>query len=139
MENEVQKFDPSTLMQGVKDRIKATFVSLIPDEQWEQMVKKEVDDFFNTKDREYNNRNRYSDFQAIVRTELEAEARKRLLDYISSPDFNTVWQGSGLPVATEFVKNMVVENSGAILSNFYAGMASMMISDFANQLRNRQY
>lgn len=37
MENQVEKFDPSTLMQGVKDRIKATFTSLIPDEQWEQM------------------------------------------------------------------------------------------------------
>ena len=36
---QVEKFDPSTLMQGVKDRIKATFVSLIPDAQWEQMVK----------------------------------------------------------------------------------------------------
>ena len=40
---QVQKFDPATLMQGVKDRIKATFVSLIPEEQWEEMVKKEVD------------------------------------------------------------------------------------------------
>ena len=43
---QVQKFDPATLMQGVKDRIKATFVSLIPEEQWEEMVKKEVDKFF---------------------------------------------------------------------------------------------
>lgn len=42
---QVQKFDPATLMQGVKDRIKATFVSLIPEEQWEEMVKKEVDKF----------------------------------------------------------------------------------------------
>ena len=37
MENEkaVEKFDPSKLMDGVKDRIKATFVALIPDTQWE--------------------------------------------------------------------------------------------------------
>jgi hypothetical protein len=45
-ETQVEKFDPSKLMDGVKDRIKATFVSLIPDDQWEIMVKKEMDSFF---------------------------------------------------------------------------------------------
>lgn len=43
---EVQKFDPSRLMDGVKDRIKATFVGLIQDEAWDGMVRKEVDAFF---------------------------------------------------------------------------------------------
>lgn len=42
MENTVEKFDPSKLMEGVKDRIKATFVSLIPDDAWEQMLEKEI-------------------------------------------------------------------------------------------------
>lgn len=37
---EIQKFDPSTLMEGVKERIKATFVSLIPDDQWEALCKR---------------------------------------------------------------------------------------------------
>ena len=55
MSNEVEKFDPSKLMDGVKDRIKATFVSLIPDEQWEQMVETESKKFFNIKYTGYNN------------------------------------------------------------------------------------
>lgn len=42
MENQIQKFDPSTLMQGVKDRIKSEFVALIPDEQWKQMIENEA-------------------------------------------------------------------------------------------------
>jgi hypothetical protein len=41
-----QAFDPSKLMEGVRDRIKATFVSLMPDGVWEGMVKTEVDKFF---------------------------------------------------------------------------------------------
>lgn len=40
--NEIEKFDPSKLMDGVRDRIKATFVSLIPDEMWDAMVEKEI-------------------------------------------------------------------------------------------------
>ena len=39
---QIEKFDPSKLMDGVKDRIKATFVSLIPDEAWNQMLEKEI-------------------------------------------------------------------------------------------------
>lgn len=42
MANEIEKFDPSKLMDGVKDRIKATFVSLIPDDIWNSMVEKEI-------------------------------------------------------------------------------------------------
>lgn len=42
MANEIEKFDPSKLMNGVKDRIKATFVSLIPDDMWNAMVEKEI-------------------------------------------------------------------------------------------------
>ena len=45
MENQVEKFDPSRLMEGVKDRVKATFVSLIPDTEWEEMIKKEINTF----------------------------------------------------------------------------------------------
>lgn len=40
--NQIEKFDPSKLMDGVKDRIKSTFVSLIPDEAWEAMVEREI-------------------------------------------------------------------------------------------------
>lgn len=40
--NQVEKFDPAKLMDGVKDRIKSTFVSLIPDDAWEKMVEKEI-------------------------------------------------------------------------------------------------
>ncbi len=42
MENNIERFDPSKLMDGVKDRIKATFVSLIPDEAWDSMLEKEI-------------------------------------------------------------------------------------------------
>lgn len=42
MGNQIEKFDPSRLMDGVRDRIKATFVSLIPDDAWDEMVEKEL-------------------------------------------------------------------------------------------------
>lgn len=47
--SEVAKFDQASLMQNVRERIKATFVGLIPDEEWEALVRKEVDAFLNEK------------------------------------------------------------------------------------------
>ena len=38
----IEKFDPSRLMEGVKERIKSTFVSLIPEDAWAKMVEKEI-------------------------------------------------------------------------------------------------
>lgn len=45
MTAEIQKFDPSKLMDG--DRIKSTFVSLIPDDQWDKLVQAEITRFLN--------------------------------------------------------------------------------------------
>ena len=47
--SEIAKFDQANLMQNVRDRIKATFVGLIPDEEWDALVRKEVDAFLNEK------------------------------------------------------------------------------------------
>ena len=68
-EKAVEKFDPATIMQSVKDKIKATFVSLIPDVQWEQMVKSEVDYLFKKKDGNYYSR-QYSEFEALINTTI---------------------------------------------------------------------
>ena len=43
MEKEIIKYDASKVMEGVKDKIKATFVDLIPDDKWEEMIKTEID------------------------------------------------------------------------------------------------
>ena len=140
MEKEVQKFDPSTLMQGVKDRIKSEFVALIPDEQWKQMIEKEANDFFKEKELGYSNSRTYaSDFGILVRDELKKEAQKRLADYLQSPEFNTMYGAHGVPIAAQKVKELIIENSGLLLQNMFGGMFSMMLSDFAAQLRNRQF
>ena len=138
--NSVEKFDPAQLMQGVKDRIKSTFVSLIPDEQWEQMVKTEVDNFFKGKELGYQGNRVYaSDFQVLVRNMVNQEAKDRLVAYMSGTDFQEIWQANGQPIASEAVRKLVVENSGAILTNFYSGIVSSMMHTFAANIRNGQF
>lgn len=137
MENQVEKFDPSTLMQGVKDRIKATFVSLIPDAQWEQMVKTEVDGFFKTRESGYNYKSQVSDFTFLVNACLQEECKKRMTEYLTSDDFITNYTNNGVPVVTEKVKQLIVENSGEILASMMGGVFSAMLMDFKNKMRNQ--
>lgn len=135
---QVQKFDPATLMQGVKDRIKATFVSLIPEEQWKEMIEKEVGKFF----REYELRQydtRYvSDFSVLVNSLLKEEAEKRMKEYLGSPEFQTVWTDNGPRIISQAIREMMIENSGLILCNMYQEMFTSMLHRFRSELSNRQ-
>jgi hypothetical protein len=135
---QVQKFDPATLMQGVKDRIKSTFVSLIPEEQWKEMIEKEVGKFF----REYELRQydiRYvSDFSVLVNSLLKEEAEKRMKEYLGSPEFQTVWTDNGPRIISQAIREMMIENSGLILCNMYQEMFTSMLHRFRSELSNRQ-
>lgn len=135
---QVQKFDPATLIQGVKDRIKSTFVSLIPEEQWKEMIEKEVGKFF----REYELRQydiRYvSDFSVLVNSLLKEEAEKRMKEYLGSPEFQTVWTDNGPRIISQAIREMMIENSGLILCNMYQEMFTSMLHRFRSELSNRQ-
>lgn len=135
---QVQKFDPATLMHGVKDRIKSTFVSLIPEEQWKEMIEKEVGKFF----REYELRQydiRYvSDFSVLVNSLLKEEAEKRMKEYLGSPEFQTVWTDNGSGIISQAIREMMIENSGLILCNMYQEMFTSMLHRFRSELSNRQ-
>ena len=144
MADEVVKFDPSTLMQGVKDRIKSTFVSLVPDEAWEAMVKKEVDEYFKPRERyengySVNNKIYKSEFDVLVRQLLEEESKKRVADFIKEKEFTEVWDTKGQKVAATALEEIIVKNSGAILVNILQQSFQAKLYQFESNLRNNNY
>lgn len=97
MENQVEKFDPSKLMDGVKDRIKATFVSLIPDEQWETMCDTEMKKFFEPIYSGYNKQDKGpSEFEKIVMELMRERCKEYLKELFDKPKYSvaTVWGNS---------------------------------------------
>lgn len=134
MGNQVEKFDPSTLMQGVKDRIKATFVSLIPDDKWGEMVDAEIKKFFELKD-EYHSRNsKTSHFTDVVFQVLTEECKKKCIEIIDHPDFAIGWE-SNKQTVSETLKQKLVDNMPEIM----ASMMENMLANAVQQLRNRGY
>lgn len=128
MESEMKKFDPSTIMDGVKDKIRLEFANLIPENVWEEMVKQEVNYFFYKKqDEGYSSRRSSTQFQRVCNSLLEEECRKRFKEYLNSSDFQATYKTNGQPIASEAVKKFIVENSGEVLANFFGSMMQSAI------------
>lgn len=127
----IMKFDPSTLMEGVRDRIKATFVSLIPDDHWEALVKAEIDRFFNkptthnTYDKQY-----WTDFQMVCNNVLATAAREKVLEVLTKYT-DTVWRDS-VESANSTLVDLLTKHASEIFANTMGTM-------FKNVLSQMQY
>lgn len=134
---EINKFDPADAMKNIKDRIKSSFVELIPDEQWNEMVASEIKSFFYKKSDYSYHRESKSDFEVLVRNEITKESIKRMAEYFSSQEFNEMWQLNGNNILSQKVKDLLIENSGIILANMLGVEFSNMLNNFAQGLRSR--
>jgi hypothetical protein len=159
MPEEIQKFDPATLMQGVKDRIKATFVSLIPDEQWDVMVQKEIDSFFSpepgitiairkqpTKEQSgwntsYENvlvvEGRVSPFQRIVIDMCIEKTVQELQKYLTEEKLHGHWAFDKYETDKE-LQGLIELAIPKAVTNFFQSMAFMATASLRNDIQNHR-
>jgi len=105
MSEEIKKFDANDAMKSVKEKIRDSFVSLIPDEQWNEMVKKEIDTYFKEYNQFSNNNTFASSFTKDVQSVLTEEVKVRVKEYLSS-NFNSIWDNNGTKEnAEQFLRN----------------------------------
>lgn len=132
----IAPYDATKLMDAVRDRIKAEFIGLIPEDAWKAMVAAEVKKFFEAKPSPgyYENRNMPSDFQKTVWDELEKETRARMKTFLSSPEWNTRWEGDGKKDVSEAVEKIVVEKSGDILAAILKGAIQSTVEEMRRRI-----
>lgn len=151
MENQqVEKFDPSKLMDGVKDRIKATFVSLIPDEQWEQMVNAESKKFFEPQrilENSYNNtwKTIPSEFEQLVTKLMKEKAEIYIKELLNDPKYaiTNIWQynnntqlSESKIQLSEHLDNMIKEKMPDMLEQMFKNMISSSFYNLFSQMQN---
>lgn len=133
METNIEKFDPSKLIDGVKDRIKATFVSLIPDDKWDELVKAEVDRWFNTKtERErYGDAPRYTGFQSVCNSLFEEFAKKKISEFLEqyTSNGNSFESGYTIPILNENLKELLISCAPQLFVSAMGGMFQGVIND----------
>lgn len=139
MANEVEKFDPSKLMDGVKDRIRATFVSLIPDNAWEEMVKTEINKFFSPSDglNSYHTRDpKHSHFTKVVFEVLNAEAEKKIKAILTDPEFSVenTYTGNSNGTVSELLRGEIIKRAPEI----FAAVLENSIAQTIQRMKNYQ-
>lgn len=134
METEVLKFDANEAMKRVKEKIKDSFVSLIPDDQWNGMVKTEIDQYFAKAQEGYGERGYSSSFTKDVHSVLSEEVKGRVKKYLDD-NFNSVWSSNGVPVCDNKVREFIEQNAGKVLQNMIGDFMRMALSNAGYQLR----
>ncbi len=144
-EKEIEKFDPSKLMDGVKDRIKATFVSLIPDDQWEVMCNTEMQKFFTPIKSQYGNGTEPSEFQKLATELMREHCREYLKAMFAKPEYavEKVYGTSQNPSATETIKlsdhldKMIKEKMPEMMAAMFAQIMSTSFYQLFNQVQHQ--
>jgi hypothetical protein len=129
---EIKQFDASQAMQSVKERIKDAFVSLIPDEQWQEMVQKEVESYFRKESEGYRTE-QTSRFSKDVHSVLSEETKARVKEYIQE-NFRTIWNNNGIPKCNAEVERIITENAGKILGDMIGGYVQQAFSSGAYRM-----
>jgi len=121
-------YDPAKIMDAVRDRIKAEFVSLIPEDAWKGLVDAEVKKFFEAPREDHYSRGYPSDFQRTVWGCLEVEVKKRVKEYLDSPEWLEEWSNNGKPLASEAIKKVLIDNAPAVLANILGSAMQQTLS-----------
>ena len=120
MTNEVTKFDPTTYVDKVRDRIKQSLIDVIPDAQWDALLRAEIDAFFvktKTASQYGEQREQPSEFHRIVTGVIAEETKKRVQAALNGPEWTAYWDGTKMKIGDE-IGRIARENGAAILAKW---------------------
>lgn len=133
MTSAMEKYDPTKLMEAVRDRIRAEFVALIPDAVWTDMVQKEINEFFRMRDSRVQLTS--SMFGDVVRAELKTECVKRILAYFGTDEWQAQWNSEGKPIVSPAMEQMIVRLMPDVLKAVFGDIAQEIVQNAMTRLR----
>lgn len=117
----IEKFDPSTYVDKLRDVLKTQLVNLIPEEQWTLLVKAEIASFFtdSSKRDHYSGNNVVvpSEFKKVLGEVMREEAKSRIRAMLTSTEWTGYWDGTK-QVAGEAIVDMLKKNGAEIINDW---------------------
>lgn len=110
-----------SLKEIIADKVRSQFVDLIPQDQWGEMVSKEIDAFMDKPLKEM--------IEAELRKIAEVEIKKAL-----QADYQQQWK-NGQYFASELVQKIVKEHASQIIANAFSGAVQDAVQRTMNNLR----
>lgn len=131
MSNEVAPMQ--AIQDKIKSRIQNDFVDLIPDEMWDRMVEKAIEDFTKASvDRSGNTTKPV--FQQMIETALREQAVEAIKVALSRVDSG--WGSYGDRVVGEAMQKLIDEHFDLILKSVQAGMVQQAVFQATAHMRN---
>jgi hypothetical protein len=116
---------PATINELVRDRIQKDFVSLIPVENWTQLVNGVVQQFTTKKKRGQYQEERYtSDLEELILADIAARAKELIKAELNKSEYQSMWDGMGQQVASATVQEICEKYGHTIFNKVIANMVS---------------
>lgn len=126
------KFDPASYIDKLRDKMKQSMIDIIPDEQWDLMLKSEIDAFFTDKVERgsYSQPDRKvpSAFKQAAQKVLEEECKKRVAAMLQEPEWAGYWSGQKTIAGTK-IGEMVQAHGAQIMTKWIEAAVQQVVSD----------
>lgn len=133
-------FDPAATVNAIRDKIKLQLLEVIPNERWDALILAELKAFTHDH-KQIDQWNRTVDapagFKVIVRQLLEEKAREDIKKFLESPETFGGWDGQGIILPSELVKEFLAEKGPEILQACFRSIMGTMMQSVLQDMRNR--
>ena len=129
----IKAFDASDAMKQLRSKLKLAFVELIPEEQWEALLRDEFQKF--TRASTHNGQRVPSGLEVAAQEVLQGLARERIKTVLNSPEW--VEQYLNAPDISEAVKDYLVEHQEKIVQIVLKNLIGGSIQDIVQDLKLR--
>ena len=133
-----KEFKPTDYVEALRAKIRTALVEIIPDEQWDKLIRLEIAYFFNEKEINpyyYHARPELtSGFKETVRSILAGLVKERVQDYLNSPEWSEQWKptlggGGNTMLMSEGVSSVLRKYGLEIMQEWLGqGMQQILIS-----------
>jgi hypothetical protein len=125
---------PADLTDRIKEKIKETFVDLIPEDQWGTLIKSAVDNYIKPRDSIHSNEDKPSqlenDVHAMLKETLKEKVKEKINEY-SSSYFDT--QGNTILHAE--VQKILITAAPSMMAEIMGSIAANVMNNIQNNMR----
>lgn len=151
------------LQEKISDRIRSSFIDMIPQEEFDKMVAAALDEFINGPEAKrfdwkyppgkydgprikvpksydlgqapYNPINDPSTFSGMIMQELKEQGKKTLLDILSKEPFMGIWSNRGQEAST-IVKQAIGENVNIFVEKLFGNLVQNAMMQMQQAIQN---
>lgn len=121
----------------IRDKIRAEFVELMPEDMWTKMVQSVIEEFTFDKPDSYGKKTP-SPLRKLIQDEVQAVAKDAVAKQLAKLDANA-WNQFGEKTANDAVIKLVTEHFNEIVTSMQKSFGEMMVMNAVTAFRNGRY